>query len=179
MCATFNVSESTLKRYLDEFADFHELRPSGDVFPSDNFAVLTEKRPVPCKWGFTRYDNKGVIINARAETVTQKQIFTGCFLARRCVIPADGFYEWDKNKRKFYFMRKDGAPLFLCGFYRAENDCNRFIVLTKPATSPVDEYHDRIPVIADESQIDNYLGDREFARGFILRDSPIALNVTA
>ena len=109
--------------------------------------------------------------------MNEKAMCAPNFRQRRCVIPAIGFYEWDGEKRRRYFVGSDGAPLFLCGFFRTENDENRFIIMTKQATSPVSEYHDRIPVIAEERQIDAYLNDFDFARSFVTKPAPVALSL--
>lgn len=177
MCATFNVDKTTISKYLNELAEDLDMREGGDVYPSDKAVILTSARPQLCKWGFSRYDNKGVLINARAETVTEKSMFAPSFYSRRCVIPANGFYEWDGEKRRRYFVRSDGAALFLCGFFRAENGENRFVVLTKKAIAPVDEYHDRVPVIAAERQIDEYLNDYDFARTFVTKPATVDLRL--
>ena len=177
MCATFNVDKTTVSKYLSELAEDLDMRDGGDVFPSDKAVILTAARPTACTWGFTRYDKKGVLINARAETVTQKPMFAPSFYARRCAVPANGFYEWDSEKRRRYFVRADGAPLFLCGFYRVENGENRFIVLTKQATSPVSEYHDRIPIIAEEEQAKIYLRDYDYARSILCEPASVLLRL--
>lgn len=148
----------------------------GDIYPTYYVPVLSQdKHPILCKWGFGRFDGKGVMINARAETVTDKQTFRKSFLERRCLIPASGFYEWDRNKNRYYFNRSDGKILYLGGFYRNEDGVDKFIILTKPATPPVEKYHNRIPVIVGDNARDYYLNDTDFARNFILTDNQIKL----
>ena len=94
----------------------------GDIYPTYYLPILTqEKHPILSKWGFSKFDGKGVLINARAETVTDKQTFRKSFLERRCLIPASGFYEWDTQKNKYYFERSDGKVLYLGGFFRNED----------------------------------------------------------
>ena len=148
----------------------------GDIYPTYYVPVLTQgKHPLLCEWGFNRFDGKGIMINARAETVTDKISFRKNFLARRCLIPASGFYEWDTNKQKYYFNRADGKLLYLGGFYRNEDGIDKFIILTKQSTPPVEKYHNRIPVIVGEDIRDYYLNDTDFARNFILTDNQIKL----
>ena len=148
----------------------------GDIYPTYYAPVLTQgKHPILCKWGFNRFDGKGVMINARAETVTDKISFRKSFLERRCLIPASGFYEWDSNKRKYYFNRSDGKLLYLGGFYRNEDGIDKFIILTKQSTPPVEKYHNRIPIIVGDDIRDYYLNDTEFARSFIMTDNQIKL----
>ena len=149
----------------------------GDIFPKNIAPVFTanSERPILLRWGFERFDQKGVLINARAETVTEKQTFRKGFLERRCVIPACGFYEWDENKVKIYFEPKNKRLLYRCGFTKRFDGEERFIVLTKPATPPVARFHNRIPVIADENTIEKYLTDMRFASEFVTQDNTVVL----
>lgn len=151
----------------------------GDICPTYYLPVITkEQHPVLYKWGFSKFDGKGLLINARAETVTDKKTFRKSFLERRCLIPASGFYEWDTQKNKYYFKRSDGKVLYLGGFYRNEDGENKFIILTKQSTPPVDKYHHRIPVIVDNDIKEYYLNDTDFARQFISTDNKINLTLS-
>lgn len=149
----------------------------GDIFPKDVAPVFTadSDKPSLIRWGFERFDKNGVLINARAETVTDRQTFRKGFLERRCVIPVSGFYEWDKNKNKKYFVNADGKLLYLCGFTKPYDDENRFIILTKQSTPPVKKYHNRIPVIIGKSSIYRYLSDMSFASEFVTEDNKAKL----
>ncbi len=152
----------------------------GDIYPTYFVPVLTkDSHPILCKWGFQMFNRKGVLINARTETVTDKKTFRKSFLERRCLIPASGFYEWDIDKNKYYFDSSDSKTLFLGGFYRNEDGVDKFIILTKPSTPPVDKYHNRIPVIVGENVKYYYLNDTEFARNFILTDNQVKLKALA
>ncbi len=175
MCATFNIDKTTLERYSRGLAGAPTVRPGGDVFPSDTAVILTLRGPQLCEWGFSISGKKGAIINARAETVEQRPMFSQSFMSRRCVVPSNGFYEWDAQKRKRLFVPTNGATLFLCGFYRNENGRDKFVVLTKQSTPPVDLYHDRIPVIAADDQARNYIKDTNFACDFICSDTDFLL----
>jgi len=147
----------------------------GDIFPKDVAPVFTpdSDKPSLIRWGFERFDKKDVLINARAETITAWQTFRKGFLERRCVIPVSGFYEWDKNKNKKYFVNGNGKLLYLCGFTKPFDGENRFIILTKESTPPVKKYHNRIPVIADKSVVRRYLSDMSFASEFITEDNEV------
>ncbi len=177
MCGRFNIDEKTLQRILDGYSQSVNAFKSGDVFPTDNVVTLTRTGITPAKWGFTRYDNKGTIINARAETVLQKTMFKSFSHGGRCVVPANDFYEWDEHKRKFYYKRADDEPIMLCGFMRDEPSGTRFVILTKPATEPVASIHDRIPVMAEHEQAEKYIGDFDFAAKFIM--SPASFDIVA
>ena len=67
----------------------------GEVFPTNIAPVITLDGAVAAKWGFPKWKGAGVIINARAETALEKNMFRKPLLERRCVIPSSGFFEWD------------------------------------------------------------------------------------
>ena len=71
----------------------------GEIFPSDIVPAVTRGAPALMKWGFARYDGKGLVINARLETASEKPMFKGAFYHSRCLLPAECYFEW----------RKDGA----------------------------------------------------------------------
>ena len=180
MCGRFhfNSNDKDLKKLLVELPENEKniQIKFGDIYPNYYLPVITQgKQPILSKWGLNRFDDKGVLINARAETVTDKLTFRNSFLERRCLIPASGFYEWDSQKNKYYFKRSDDKLLYLGGFYRNENGVNKFIILTKQSTPPVEKYHNRIPVIVSDDIKDYYLNDSDFARQFILTDNQVKL----
>ena len=80
------------------------------------------------KWGIPNFQGK-LVINARAETVTEKPMFRRSIAAQRCVVPASSYYEWDAGKRKYCFTLPD-QPLFLAGIYDVVNGMNCFVILT-------------------------------------------------
>jgi putative SOS response-associated peptidase YedK len=97
-------------------------------------------------------------INARSETVTEKPSFRAAFRYRRCLIPADGFYEWQKvnsrQKQPYFLSLQDSTPLAFAGLYEEwESPAGEFIesctILTTTANELVSPIHDRMPVILD------------------------------
>lgn len=178
MCGRFHLgySHKDAQKLLREIPAEKQVQLRfGDVFPNDFVPVLTAEETIAARWGFSRFDKKGVMINARAETVTERQTFRKSFLERRCLIPANGFYEWDTQKNKFYFTRKDDELLYLCGFFREENGEPRFMILTKNATPPVSDCHDRIPVLAEDGVRHKYLTDMYFASDYLDHANEIPL----
>lgn len=157
----------------------YELLHSGEIFPTDSVPALVMKNGAVVSeiltWGYEKFNEKGVIINARSETVTEKPMFRRDFFERRCLLPASGFYEWSPEKRKYLFSRPDGKPVFLGGFYKKQSDKKAFIILTKEATAPVSRFHNRIPILIDEANIEDWLGDIDFAFHYVQTDYPSAL----
>ena len=109
-------------------------------------------------WGITSKDKK-LIINARAESVTEKTMFAESFSNRRCILPAAGFYEWDINKTRFMFKRTDEKPIYLAGFYDLSENRDSFVILTTAANASMKPVHDRMPVMIDKGNVRNYLKD--------------------
>lgn len=99
------------------------------------------------------------LINARGETVAQKPSFRSAFKARRCVVPADGFYEWqqreDGPKQPYFIRRRDGALLALAGLWEHwkapdGTELHTFTVLTTAANAWMQPLHARMPVALDD-----------------------------
>jgi putative SOS response-associated peptidase YedK len=91
------------------------------------------------------------LINARSETVTEKPSFRAAFKYRRCLIPADGFYEWQKTqggaKQPFYFSMAGNAVFAFAGLWESWNDIETCTILTTSANGLLQPIHDRMPVI--------------------------------
>lgn len=149
--------------------DLHDKVPGRrDIHPSD-FAVILHKGGEKSgkresfisisemAWGFSNPVSKGLIINARAETAREKKTFADSIARRRCVIPASGFYEWDRYKSRFRFTSPDGGLLLLAGFYREEQGLPRFTVLTTEANDSMIRVHDRMPLMIGRDEIRTWI----------------------
>ena len=93
---------------------------AGDIFPT-NVAPIIEKsehglKLDVCKWGYPLSQGKNLVINARAESVMDKPSFRNGILYHRILIPASGFYEWNRLKEKNTFSRYDAPVLYMAGF---------------------------------------------------------------
>jgi putative SOS response-associated peptidase YedK len=114
-----------------------------------------------CEWGLVpswATDKKDFrpLINARLETLMEKVSFKKLIQTSRCLVIADGYYEWkreNKEKTPYYFTRSDSG-LF---FFAAIHQNNQFCIITREATDRVKEIHHREPLILNEDQISNYL----------------------
>ena len=140
-----------------------------NAFPGSVLPVITKEEDqlalhkfhwglVP-KWSEKMKDFKP-LNNARLETIHEKVTFKGLIAARRCVVPADGYYEWrkDENDRKvpYYFTGTDLQTLYFAGLYQ-KNTNTEFSIITTEAKGDVTEIHHRMPVILQEQDIDRYL----------------------
>ncbi|BBF45259.1 hypothetical protein lbkm_4021 [Lachnospiraceae bacterium KM106-2] len=180
MCGRYYVDDEMvseiekLVRQID--ADLAKTK-SGDIFPT-NFAPVVvadhdEKNLTAMKWGFPNFSNKGVIINARAETVLEKRMFAESVRNRRCLIPARGFYEWDIAKEKISFERKDDQIVYMAGIFKPQAQ-NQFVILTTAANDSMKEIHNRMPLVLEKEEVDDWLFEPQ-AVEFILHKTPVAL----
>ena len=117
------------------------------------------------------------LINARAETVAEKPAFRSAFRQRRCLVLADGFYEWQKQESKkqkqpYYFRFKDGRPFAFAGLWERWQDGNSETIesctlLTTEANELMCPIHDRMPVILDPMHYDLWLNPDVKKREFL------------
>jgi putative SOS response-associated peptidase YedK len=103
-------------------------------------------------WGLVPFWSKDgrAFINARAETVADKPAFKAAFKYRRCLIPADGYYEWKangKHKRPYYFRLRDGRPFVFAGLWDTWQDVETCAIITTEANDLQKPVHDRMPLI--------------------------------
>lgn len=102
--------------------------------------------------------------NARLETLMEKRTFSGLIKSQRCLVPADGYYEWRKNEegKKFpYFLKREhNETLFFAGLYQKNNNLE-FSIITTEAQGEISDIHHRMPVILKEEEIKNYLYSKD------------------
>lgn len=118
----------------------------GEVLPSEVAAVLTADGPRAMRWGFTRPDGQGLLLNARGETCSERPMLQS---DRRCLVPANYYFEWtQQGKEKVrYRIGQKNRPVFMAGLFRMEIRTPVFCVLTRPAVSEITFIHDRMPVL--------------------------------
>ena len=140
---------------------------AGDICPSQVAPVLVSRGEKIVgefqQWGLPGFRGRQQIINARAETVTEKPMFRRSVAFQRCVIPATGFYEWDSAKHK-YFFQMPGQPIYLAGIYDNINGVNCFIILTTEPNDSVAPIHDRMPLLLSHEQVRPWLVDTRAQR---------------
>ncbi len=137
-----------------------------NIAPSVTVPVIRQPAPAPAtaeirdmRWGFVpeyaRDLSEGMRhINARMETVLTKPTFRNAFLTRRCLVPASGFYEWQRNgntRTPFYISNAQADdPLALAGvhtdWFDGTTAVSTFAILTTEATAPLRHIHHRMPV---------------------------------
>jgi putative SOS response-associated peptidase YedK len=156
---------------------FVDYRPRYNIAPTQPHFIVRikyENREVlPATWGLVRSGSKDAsmaakCINARSETIETRPAFRDAFQKRRCVVPADGFFEWTGPKtarQPTWFHREDGQLLVFAGLYEAwqkEQGAweTTFTILTTAANAVLESYHDRMPVILADRDADDWMDPR-------------------
>ena len=182
MCGRFvQASAPTLlvERFdVDEVVSGVTIEPHYNVAPRMDVSVVRDRDQVrslsQLRWGLVPpwADSPAIgdrMINARAESVDEKVAFRGAFERRRCLIPADGFYEWQAGSAKkvpMYIHAIDQAPMAFAGLWeswRSGPEADPLLtctVITTTANATMRPVHDRMPVVLDPADWDEWL-DRD------------------
>ncbi len=192
MCGRF-VLETPLKATAEIFnaqmAESFVTVPNFNICPSENISVLVSnsgKRKLgQMRWGFVPHWCKSVadgplLFNARAETLAEKPAFRDACRKRRCLIPADGFYEWEKKvgskSKPFYVRRSDRQQMIFAGIWQFSGDSEHRIptcaIITVPASEQISGIHNRMPLIIDPSDWAGWLGERQGIKAAKLMKTP-------
>lgn len=187
MCGRFTLHsplDSILSRFSLSQLDF-EYIPSYNVAPTQPvFTLLNNNgmaRAALMRWGLSPSWQKGVgrpLINARLETLTQRKTFKGLIDSYRCLILADGFYEWreeNSQKQPVYITLQSGEPFAFAGLWdgKAEPSCT---IITTAANPAISEIHHRMPLIANSGLQKEWLTNNSFRS---LRDALAAYDAPA
>ena len=203
MCGRF-VLETPLKATAEIFnaqmAKSLVSVPNFNICPSEKISVLVSnsgKRKLgQMRWGFVPHWYKSVadgplLFNARAETLAEKPAFRDACRKRRCLIPADGFYEWEKKvgskSKPFYVRRSDRQQMIFAGIWQFSDDREDRIptctIITVPASEQISGIHNRMPLLIDPSDWAGWLGEGQGVKAAKLMKTPSyieleVLNVT-
>jgi putative SOS response-associated peptidase YedK len=206
-------------------ADPSELRPDFNVAPTNAAPVVLERMPRPAdgedepdpdgpepdpvrqlrllRWGLVPSWAKdraigNRMINARAESIFEKPAYRRAATSRRCLVPADGWYEWQRSptetdakgkprKQPFFMSAVDGGPIAIAGVYEFWRDPDKhaddpqawltsYAVITTDAEPGLDVIHDRMPLVLPRERwkdwLDPRLQDRDAVRALLERPDP-------
>ncbi|MGC9435145.1 MAG: SOS response-associated peptidase [Methanomicrobiales archaeon] len=171
MCGRFTITVTAGlgERFGVSGADCR-IEPRYNVAPSQEIPLIRdghERRLGFLEWGLPVSWQSGRLINARAESVLEKPIFRPLVRAGRCLVPADGFFEWDRRGGEFvpWYFRCEEGDLFAFAGLAGEDGC---LIVTTPANPDVAPVHDRMPVILRREDEERWLSpglpDREEIR---------------
>lgn len=176
MCGRFTL-HSRLNLLLHQFAveTAPHWKPRYNIAPTQTALVVRQiesqpRQMVGLRWGLVPSWAKDAsignqMINARAETVASKPAFRTAFKRRRCVVPADGYYEWAKTqqgKQPYYIRLRDEAPFGMAGLWDSwhtdrEDAMETFTIITTDSAECTQPLHDRMPVILRPEDYDLWL----------------------
>jgi putative SOS response-associated peptidase YedK len=176
MCGRYVLTapSQALKRQFD-IVNARILAPRYNIAPMQDAPVVRRRREPPgerllhsLRWGWVPADAEdprsgAPLINLRAETVLEKPAFRAAFLKRRCLVPADGFYEWPQEgqrRQPRLVTRRDGRPFAFAALWErwipkeplpdAPRFIDSFAILTTASNALLSPLHDRMPVILRE-----------------------------
>jgi putative SOS response-associated peptidase YedK len=170
MCGRFTLflSRAEIERFFDVLTVPFDLQPNYNVAPTQEIPVIIQQEDArhlrKFRWGLVPFWAKDTaigsrMINARVETASSKPAFKSAFRHRRCLIPANGFYEWQGkagSKQPFYFHFPAGEPMAFAGLWETWQDKSApdasepyqsCTIITTEASEWVRDVHDRMPLI--------------------------------
>jgi putative SOS response-associated peptidase YedK len=172
--------------YGIEDTESETLPPNWNLAPTDRAYVVSpgeaSRSLSTMSWGLIppwSSDSRTIHINARAETIASKPAFRVALARHRCLVPADGFYEWEPKERggtAHWIYRADGYPMTFAAIWSARNDVSEgwqrsFSIVTTSAEGTIASLHDRMPVMLPDDWWDAWLDpsieDPEHAAGLI------------
>ncbi len=174
MCGRFALKNpKAIKAAFDVDELPEDLKPRYNIAPSQDIAIIrfspAGRKLSMALWGLIpswakESDKSYSTINARAETVDSKPTFRGPFKHHRCLIPADGFYEWHEEggiKQPHHISRKDGEPFAMAGLWDLwkgpHGDVLSCSIIVTSANAFMKPLHDRMPVILDPNDYERWL----------------------
>lgn len=158
MCSRFSQTKEKVTFYIGSVQISFAYGPRYNIAPTQKVSVVMEDagvfKPVEMSWGWKPAWTKQLLINAQAETVPEKPTFKK-YLHQRCLIPADGFYEWTPDKSPIRFTKPRDELFCMAGLWlettRQELDEpiteRKFIILTTTPNQTVARVHNRMPLI--------------------------------
>lgn len=176
MCGLYSFRKSAEEtRSLFDFVERHDFPPRTYVTPQSPMAIVRmeqgQRHFALVRWGFIPSWVKEIkpgkpLINARGETVAVKPSFRNAFKRRRCLIPADGFYEWQGDipgkKQPWFIERGDGGLMALAGLWEHwmgpdGSELETGVIITTDANPQVGAFHPRSPVIIEPENFASWL----------------------
>ena len=142
-----------------------KMKTEGEIRPTDVAPVIAPSArdrslsAFPMQWGFTHPKRGMLVFNTRMETAQERGMLAGSIDDRRCLVPAECYYEWKKidpkRKERYAFRATDGSPLFMAGLYIRTSDVRQlpcFTILTQDAQKAIRDLHPRMPVLVPWSR---------------------------
>jgi len=189
MCGRYTLFDNTDSEEIRQILNILQKKQggpirTGEIFPTNKAPALVlennKVQPELITWGFPSFQSKGVIINARGESLHEKKMFRTPFVAGRCVIPSTGFYEWshDSKKQKYLFNVSATSALYMAGLYAHFDSEYRFVIVTVAANFDMQPVHNRMPLVLTHDGVSQWIRNQEQAVS-LLTDTLPTLRKTA
>ncbi len=196
MCGRFasQLAPELLRRAFAAMGDIPNTPPSWNVAPTQAALVVRrhpetgERRLDALRWGLVPHFTKDLKackrpINARSETIASSGMFRSALASRRCLVPADAFYEWKTvhdGKQPYAIARTDGAPLAFAGLWESWRDpagevLRSFTIATTAANADMAQLHERMPVILEPAAWPLWLGEEAGDHTALLRPAAVGI----
>ena len=197
MCSRYSLtSPPEAVRALFRYDAVHTFPPRYNIAPTQPVAIVrighrNEREFTLVRWGLIPYwvkkpEDFTTLINARAETALEKPSFRAGMRYRRCLVPADGFYEWigpPRAKRPHWIKPRAGGPMAFAGLYEHwlgadGSEMESMAILTVAANADVAAVHDRMPAIIAPEHFDGWLdmrGVKDKMAHPLLQPAPVGL----
>jgi putative SOS response-associated peptidase YedK len=189
MCGRFAITlppEAMARLFQAEPANDLPESPRYNICPTQTVAAVAlaggRRRLGPMRWGFIprwyKAPNDGpLLFNARSETVAEKPAFREAARARRCLIPAAGFYEWKPGvvpKEPWFIARADGEPMVFAGVWQVwtgpdDQRLTTCAIVTAAAEGAMAALHDRVPVVLEPADWGLWLGEAGHGAARLMR----------
>ena len=170
MCGRYSLhSNPEVVALLFGLSEVPAYQPRYNIAPTAQVLIVRESGAALVKWGLVPHWAKDPsagarMNNARAETVAQKPSFRDAYRQRRCLIPANGFYEWklENGLKQPYYVCPSGGELFaFAGLWEQWNDLQTCAIITTEANEKMAAVHDRMPVIVSPAEYSAWLAGAE------------------
>lgn len=200
MCGRYNLRTSA-EQIAEVFGVSRSiaLTPRYNIAPTQQAPIIREQNEREMtlgRWGFipswSKEKPKALMINARGETAYKLPSFRSAFKRRRCLVPADGYYEWvrkDDAKQPYLMERSDGEVMGFAGLWETwtppdnEDSITSFTIITTDSNPTTESVHDRMPVVIAADDFDLWLDpemqDRDTIQELLTPWEGVELSVTA
>ena len=152
MCASYRVlpeesmeMQAIISEVVANFPQADITR--GRIVPSLTAPVIGPDGPMPMMFGMQLNHMKGLLLNARSEGAQTSPLFAPMLEKSRCLVPANDFYEWTKDKKPHIFPHVTGELLYMAGFFVRTSPVPRFVIITREADGIVSPVHNRMPLL--------------------------------
>ncbi len=175
----FDIDEKELKEIVEEIQKNIDVNfKAGEIYPTDMAPIITSQEVMFAKWGFPKWDGKGMIINARVEGLNEKRMFKNLISSNRCIVPAAAYFEWksfsdNSNFKNKFIIKKPDSILYMAGLYNTFEDKHsneqlslfskpinnmlNYTIITKAANISVSYIHERMPLIFNKEEMLSWL----------------------